>query len=309
MKNPFSLFITCLVVEDYQISIKLLKSNQHYQNIFNLNIIYFHMRFAIIYYKENIAGKTIVDEFKKLAFAPQVPIIELDKETIYSNDISKEKYPELAIIDFLVFASTHRSKDNKPALCLHTPGNFRSADLGGNPGKVCPTKANVLKYMFKQFEKNYNSSVRIKEKYILTMEATHHGPDVNIPCCFIELGATETEWTDKEAAKIVAKTISSLQNYKESNHPTAICIGGPHYCPNFNQIQLSSNFAISHVIPNYAFPVTESMLKEAESKTQEQIDTIIIDWKGCGKSEERQQVIDIIEKLGFKYERSRDVGK
>jgi hypothetical protein len=37
------------------------------------------MRFAIVYAKENIAGKNIVDNFKKLAFAPQIPIIELKK--------------------------------------------------------------------------------------------------------------------------------------------------------------------------------------------------------------------------------------
>ena len=33
------------------------------------------------------------------------------------------------------------------------------------------------------------------------------------------------------------------------------------------------------------------MLKEAEQKTKEQIKTVIIDKKGCGKSEQRQEII------------------
>jgi len=89
------------------------------------------MRFGIVYYKDNIAGKTIVNEFRKLAFAPQIPIIELKKETIYSEDINDGNYPELRNVDFLFFASTHRSKKGDPSLCLHVAGNWRSADLGG----------------------------------------------------------------------------------------------------------------------------------------------------------------------------------
>jgi len=39
------------------------------------------MRFAVAYYKNNIAGKNIVDRLKEIAFTPQIPIIELKKLT------------------------------------------------------------------------------------------------------------------------------------------------------------------------------------------------------------------------------------
>ncbi len=78
------------------------------------------MRYAIIYSKKDKAGTNIVNEFRKLAFSPQIPIIELKDETINTN-IFKKDFPELKNIDFLVYASKHRSKDNKPALCLHAP--------------------------------------------------------------------------------------------------------------------------------------------------------------------------------------------
>jgi len=46
------------------------------------------------------------------------------------------------------------------------------------------------------------------------------------------------------------------------------------------------------------------MLKEAIQNTKEQVDLAIIDWKGCGNSESRQQVITLLDKFGLKYERS-----
>ena len=106
------------------------------------------MRFALAYGKPNIAGKNIAQDFKKIAFVPQIPVIELKKDGIYSDDISEKHYPELKEIDFVVIASTHRSEKNFPSLCLHAPGNWRNADLGGHPGKVCKTSAFVLKYLF-----------------------------------------------------------------------------------------------------------------------------------------------------------------
>ncbi len=266
------------------------------------------MRFAIVYSKLNQAGKTIVEELNKLAFTPHFPIIELDNETLYENNLSLKKYPQLNKTDFIVFASTHRSEKGKPSLSLHAPGNWRNADLGGNPGKISKTSAYVLKYLFQNLNKLYEQNKSsLSKEYEITLEVTHHGPSIDIPCCYIELGSTENEWSDREAAKIIAKTILTLENYPENNPYqwiAAIGIGGPHYCNNFNKIQLSSEYAIGHIIPEYALPLTESMLKEAEQKTQETIGEILIDWKGCGKSEQRQAMMDIIERLGFKHKRT-----
>jgi len=270
------------------------------------------MRFAITYYKNNIAGKNIAVQFKKLAFSPQIPIIELNKETIYSNDINEKKYPELKNIEFLVFASTHRSKENKPALTVHAPGNWRSAELGGIQGKACISSAFILKYLFKKLHENVNKNQEIKNKYEITLEATHHGPLINIPCCFIELGSTENEWIDESAAKILAETILSLEKFNKKEHEKWIpcfAIGGTHYCPNFNKIQLNSKYAISHIIPQYVFPITETILKEAEQKTLEQVKEVLIDWKGCGKSEERLNLLNLLKKLGLSYKRTSDIEK
>src|SRR3989344_4444797 len=265
------------------------------------------MRFAIAYSKKDTAGINIINQFRKIAFAPDMPIIELNKETVYSEDISVKTYPELKNADFLVFASKHQSKEKTPSLSLHAPGNFRNADFGGKPGKICSTSAFVLKYLFQQLNKNANEPEEIKNKYQITLECTHHGPLIDCPCCFIELGSSEEQWKDESAAIILAKTIASLQNFDKSKLRSwipSIGIGGPHYCPNFNKIQLNSEYAIGHIIPEYALSLTESMLKETIEKTQESLSTSIVDWKGCGKSEQRQKTINLLNQLGFKHIRT-----
>lgn len=265
------------------------------------------MRFAIVYSKKDIAGINIAEQFKQIGFLPQFPIIELQKETIYSNELNPKNYPELREIDFIIFASRHQSKEKTPSLSLHAPGNWRGADFGGFPGKVCKTSAFVLKYLFKELNKNASESEELKNKYQITLECTHHGPLIEIPCCFIEIGSTEREWEDKCAGKIIAKTILSLQNYKSGNWIPCIGVGGPHYCPNFNKIQLNSEYAISHIIPEYCFPVITPILKEAEAKTLEQVKEILLDWKGCGKSEERQKTINLLNQLNFNYKRTNNI--
>jgi len=248
------------------------------------------MRFAIAYHKKNQAGNNIVEQFKELTFAPQTPIIELKKETIFSENINTKIYPELKNIDILIFASTHKSEKGNPSLCLHAPGNWRNNDLGGQPGKICPTSALILKYLFQQLNKIYNQDKNTLDKtYNITLEVTHHGPLTEIPCIFIELGSQESEWNNKQAAKIIAKTILTLQDFKPNkNQIPVIGIGGPHYAPVFNQIQLNSNYAISHIIPQYALPLTQPMLQQAEQKTKEQIKLALIDWKGCRNSNHRK---------------------
>jgi D-aminoacyl-tRNA deacylase len=266
------------------------------------------MRFAIAYSKKDLAGINIIEQFKKIAFAPEIPIIELKKDSIYSEDLNKENYPLLKNIDFIIFATKHKSKKGNPSLSLHAPGNFRKPDFGGKLGKVCNTSAFVLKYLFQNLNKIAEQE-KLEDDEI-TLEVTHHGPLIETPCCFIELGSSEKQWSQEKPAKILAKTILSLKNYKpdEKSIP-AIAIGGPHYCPNFNKIQLNSKYAISHIIADYNLPLTESILKKAEQKTIEQIKEILIDWKGCGNSEQRQETINLIEKLGLKFKRTNKVNK
>lgn len=47
------------------------------------------MRFAIIYSEKDTAGINIVERIKEFFFLPQLPILKLKKETIYSDNLEK----------------------------------------------------------------------------------------------------------------------------------------------------------------------------------------------------------------------------
>lgn len=230
----------------------------------------------------------------------------VDREILYTENLDMEKINQY---DFIIFASKHEANSKEKTFSIHAPGNWRSADFGGEIGKVSKTSALFFKHLFEKLNENVKNHL-IKD-YKITMEATHHGPLINKPCLFVEIGPTPTEWADRRAAFIVAKTISEAISSFEPNEDReiAIAIGGPHYCPNFNKIQLNSNIAISHVIPNYAFPLTYEMVREAMEKTEEELDLILLDWKGLGNAESRNKVIDILDRLYIQYRKTSQISK
>lgn len=253
------------------------------------------MKFAIVASEQDTAGTNIA------GFIEDLPEYFTDKDVVYAENIDEEQNIKE---DFVVFVSRHKGAQEK-ILSLHAPGNWKKADFGGKEGRVCKTSSTALKTFFKELNKN------IPKEWQATLECTHHGPYIEKPCLFIEIGSNEKDWQDKEAAKAIAKTIENAVKILQDNlkYKSAIAIGGPHYCPNFNKIQLNSNYAISHIIPEYALPLTEGMLKEAISRTIEPVDCVLLDWKGLGKSEERKQVVEMLERLGIRYLRTGEVEK
>ena len=274
-----------------------------------------YQKYLIVASKKDKAGINITTQlsqfrenpvFSSMKQSPAFDFYLVDNEIIYTENLDLEKINQY---DFIIFASKHKSEKKEKTLSIHAPGNWRDAELGGERGKVCKTSALFQKQIFEKLKTNADS-YNLKN-YKVTLECTHHGPLINKPCIFIEIGSTEKEWEDRRAAFIIAKTISEIiKGFKENPYnEIAIGIGGPHYCPNFNKIQLKSNIALSHIIPQYSFPLTEEMIKQALEKTQEEVDFVLLDWKGLGRAEERQRIIDILDKLYIRYKRTNEVSE
>ncbi len=274
-----------------------------------------YKKYLIIASKLDKAGTNIttaLSQFRKnpllssIGDKPSFDFYLIETEIVDDAGIDKEKINKY---DFIIFASKHQSEKGGKTLSIHAPGNWRSADFGGESGKICPASALFQKQLFENLNKISNE-YEIKD-YNITLECTHHGPLIDKPCVFIEIGATETEWNDRRAAFVVAKTISeTIEKFKENPYnEIAIGIGGPHYCPNFNKIQLNSNVAISHIIPQYAFPLKEEMILEAIKKTKEEIDFVILDWKGLGGAEQRQEIIKILEDNYIQWKKTSEINK
>ena len=269
-----------------------------------------YKKYLIITHRDNIAGMNIInnlEQFRKnqTEDSPVIDVHITEGEALYNQNLPLEK---INGYDFVIFAYTHKSDKGTKSLSVHAPGNWRAADLGGEQGKVCLTSALFQKSLFENLNKFTNDFDLYG--YEVTMEVTHHGPLINKPCLFIEIGSDDEGWKNRRAGFIVAKTIAeTIRNFKPNEYrEIAIGIGGPHYCPVFNKIQLNSNVAISHIIPTYATPISEEMIREAIQKTDEELDFVVIDWKAFN-SEERQRIIALLEKMYINYKKSSEIQK
>jgi len=275
-----------------------------------------YKKYLIVASKQDKAGVNIttsLSQFRKnpvlSAFSfdqPNFDFYLVDKEIIYTENLDLSKINQY---DFIIFASKHESESKEKTLSIHAPGNYRISEFGGTSEKVCRASALFHKKMFENLNKN--SEKHHLKDYKITLEATHHGPLIEKPCLFIEIGSTENQWVDRKAGFVIATTIrDTIQEFKPNPYnEIAIAIGGPHYCPNFNKIQLDSNTAIAHVIPGYVTPITKQMIQQAMDNTEEEIDFAVLDWKGLGKAEQRQEVLNILDELYLDWKKVGEVGK
>jgi len=214
-------------------------------------------------------------------------------DLIFSENIDKE-----INADVFIFASKHRSKENTPSFAVHPIGNWNKAEFGGKEKSLCPSSAILLKNMFVELNNLAKNS-----GYELTMEATHHGPYVEKPAVFVEVGSTEKEWSGKENGKIIAETLINGLKNENQNYKTAIGIGGPHYCSNFNKIALRTGIAFSHICPKYMLDkLNEELIRQAIEKTREKTDFIVLDWKGLGT--EKQRIVEMLKNLNLEFRRA-----
>ncbi len=265
------------------------------------------MNYAIIVSEEDKAGINIMNSllelfpFEKkenhhqlLTEKNLIFLYKLSTSTVDANHLDKK-----INADFFIFATRHQSKEGVLSLSCHSPGNFGKAEHGGIPGKLSISSAIMQKKAFLELKKEVSKL----PGYEATLEATHHGPFMQKPCMFIEIGSSEKQWENKDAGKILAEIIIKIINSENmQNQKIAIGIGGTHYCANFNKLLERTDFAISHICPKYSLAdLSEELLSQMIKNSLEKVEYIILDWKGLGSEKER--IKSIAEKTGLMIER------
>ncbi len=203
--------------------------------------------------------------------------------------------------EFIIFASRHSSKSGKPTLSVHPVGNWGRAELGGVSRELGLSSAALMKsYLVGLKEKQEQLDL----EYEVSYEATHHGPFLKTPCCFIEIGSTEPQWRDEKAGLAVAETIVEKTAFPECR--AAIGLGGLHYNPRFTKIALFTEHAFSHMCPKYNLPnFNLEMLEKAVSASLEKVEEIIVEYKGLGS--EKQRILALLEQQGLPVIRAKSI--
>src|SRR3989338_6246354 len=210
-------------------------------------------------------------------------------DSIYCENIDKK-----IKADLFIFATKHQSKSGIPSLSVHSIGNWGKAELRGKSNSLCIAPAAYMKEAIIHLEQ-YNEI-----KFDVVQECTHHGPCLEKPAMFIEIGSSEKQWKNKEAAIIIAKTIIAILSSEPPAYKTAFGIGGLHTTPNFKKIMLKSDIAVGHVCPKYSLQnLTEELVREAVKKTEPFAELVILDWKGLG--EHKDKIVDMLKSLKLDF--------
>ncbi len=195
-----------------------------------------------------------------------------------------------------VFISRHRAESGIPSLTAHFTGNFGAAEFGGNPSEIARFSPSLLKNYLVAL-----NSLRseIDPIYNLTLEATHHGPtSLKSPVMFVELGSTETQWIDMKSASVISRALMATIDSKKTYSKCAIGIGGTHYPEKLNKLIFDSDFALGPIIPKYALShFTPKLLEQILEKSDQKIETSLVDAKGLGKFKET--VLKILNDFGL----------
>jgi D-aminoacyl-tRNA deacylase len=200
-----------------------------------------------------------------------------------------------------IFASTHRSESGKPCFTAHTPGNWGAAGMGGEPRTLNVASAARLAAAVQKMKGLTDASTL---GWDVAVEVDHHGPTLQRPVLFVEIGSSEKEWENEEAGRICAEGIVAAAC--AAPLPEACAgFGGTHYCPKFTQLVLSGT-ALSHVISGYSLEregMDEGMVRQALEKSDCKTARALLDWKGI-KGGRRQELVACLEKLGMPWEKA-----
>lgn len=168
----------------------------------------------------------------------------------------------------VIFPSRHSAASGQPSLTVHPIGIPHigvddEIPYGGKP-QSCPPPSTRLASWYREIITRGNNS-DLSEEFSFTLEVTHHGPWLECPCLFIEIGSTPEHWPRRDAAKILAGIIwqglgldgnGGLGTWDPSKpSKVAVGIGGGHYAPFIGRLAAHDNIWLGHMVGGHSLPM------------------------------------------------------
>jgi D-aminoacyl-tRNA deacylase len=194
----------------------------------------------------------VKDDFRMV----QVDRIHLEEDFVDDRVSSALNEP----VDVVIFASRHRAESRIPTLTVHPIGNYSGADFGGRPETLCKASPQLMTSALRNLAANAEGM-----GFSVSFETTHHGPTVNSPAFYIEIGSYEELWGREDAAEAIAQSILGV---RDDGCPVVVCAGGGHYAPRFTEVAIKRKVAIGHMAANYALEsLSVDMISQMTSKS------------------------------------------
>jgi len=201
--------------------------------------------------------------------------------------------------DLFVFATIHQSASKHPCLTCHPIGNWDKAEHGGNERTIYQSSAAYWKMFYLRL-KELSSDIDI------TLEATHHGPHVEKPTLFVEIGSGEEQWNDPKFGDILAECIMDVFTKEPIDVKACIVLGGGHYNSAVMKLFEQSDWSVGHVCPKFMLEtLDEDTLRQAIDNTIPKAEMVALDHKGLGSS--REKVKELLDRMNIPYDKARNL--
>jgi D-aminoacyl-tRNA deacylase len=176
---------------------------------------------------------------------------------LFADDVDRQMSEALGVaIDAVVFLSRHKAASGIPTLTVHPIGNFAKASYGGRDEALVPALPDMMTSALRGLQAN-----AVGLGFQVSFEVTHHGPYLTTPTMYIEIGSSEANWGNREAADAIARTLVEGQVRRA---PKAIGVGGGHYAPRFSEVVVSKRVSFGHMIPShFADHADDDVLRKA----------------------------------------------
>jgi D-aminoacyl-tRNA deacylase len=175
-------------------------------------------------------------------------MVTIGEESLFRNNLDAEVFHALGIQpQVMVYLSRHSSKTGLKSLTVHPIGNFSHARYGGFFRQLvhcCPGgMTSALRLM-------HAAARKAALPHQVSFEVTHHGPYLNTPTFFIEIGSDEEAWAERESAEVIARTV--LEVTSGEGGPVLVGVGGGHYAPRHTSVALKKDVNYSHLVPSHS---------------------------------------------------------
>ncbi len=226
-------------------------------------------------------------------------LVTLKDSHLYRDHLDTEVRGALGVTaDLAIYASRHRSESGTRSLTVHPIGNYGEAELGGKTGKLVPAASHWMTQALRLLRERATSL-----EYSVSFETTHHGPYLETPAFYIEVGSDEAAWADGEAASAIAGVILEVESVE---YPVAIGLGGGHYAPRMTDVALDRRLSFGHLVPSHTLErLGESMLRQVVEKSPGA--SLAYIHRKAVKAALRKRVVEMVESEGLKIVRQSDL--
>ena len=229
-------------------------------------------------------------------------LVTIVDDALFRNNVDSEFYQRTGIRpEGVIYLSRHSAKSGTPSLTVHPIGNFSHALYGGYFRQLVHAFPGAMTQALRSMDALGRER---KLSHKVSFEVTHHGPYLNTPTFFIEIGSDESAWPDRAAAEVVARALLSLD--VEGVGQVVLGVGGGHYAPRHTELALRKAVSYSHIIPGHAISgIGERMMEEMLDYTCEA--RLVYFHRKTMRPEELARLTDFFDSMGIRAVREREL--